>query len=243
MKRVAVFRPDDGRLDRAVEFLESLGVAPVVDPLLSIEPTGALPRSDADYVVVTSQAGAERLAEAKWTSGEATLCAIGPATAAALRDAGYQVDRIPETYSSRGLIDALGDEVAGKRVEIARSDHGSDVLLDGLDEVGAYHHETVLYRLVRPTEAGDATELAAAGELAGVLFTSSLTVEYFLEAAEERGLTAELLDGLRGAVVGVIGEPTRRTAEAAGIDVDVVPTEATFEALARAVVAEWTESQ
>jgi uroporphyrinogen-III synthase len=38
------------------------------------------------------------------------------------------------------------------------------------------------------------------------------------------------------AVVGCIGPPTRGTAEAAGIDVEVVPDEAAFPALAEAVV-------
>jgi len=36
----------------------------------------------------------------------------------------------------------------------------------------------------------------------------------------------------------VIGEPTRETAEEHGIDVDIVPDEATFEALATVVVEE-----
>ena len=58
-----------------------------------------------------------------------------------------------------------------------------------------------------------------------------------LAAARERGVEPEALDGLDDAVVGTIGEPTRESAEAAGIRVDVVPKAADFEALARAVVA------
>jgi uroporphyrinogen-III synthase len=141
---------------------------------------------------------------------------------------------VPETYSSRGLLRALGDRVDGATVEVARSDHGSAVLSDGLDAAGAYHHETVLYRLGRPAGSGLATELAAAGELDAALFTSSLTVEHFLEAADERGGRAEAVEGLAAAVVGAIGEPTRQTAEAHGIAVDVVPETASFGALARA---------
>ncbi|OYR53531.1 uroporphyrinogen-III synthase, partial [Halorubrum sp. E3] len=42
--------------------------------------------------------------------------------------------------------------------------------------------------------------------------------------------------GLADAVVGVIGPPTAETAAERGVDVDVVPDEAAFEALATAVV-------
>jgi uroporphyrinogen-III synthase len=83
----------------------------------------------------------------------------------------------------------------------------------------------------------DGRARVAAGDLDAACFTSSLTVEHFLEAAEERGVREEAIAGLNAAVVGVIGEPTRETAASHGIEVDVVPAEATFEALARETVA------
>jgi len=234
--RVAAFRPDDDRLDDAVELLSSLGADPVPDPMLAVEPTDATPREDAAYTVLTSKTGVELAAAAGWDPGEATVCAIGESTAAALRDAGYAVDVVPAEYSSSGLVDALADAVAGVTVEVARSDHGSAVLTDGLEAAGAYVHETVLYRLVRPPESGESTALAAAGELDAALFTSSLTVEHFLAAAEDRGVREDAVAGLADATVGAIGAPTAETAEAAGIAVDVVPDQADFETLACAVV-------
>lgn len=233
--RVAVFRPDDERLTAAVELLESLGATPIADPMLAVEPTGNLP-SSAEYVVLTSKTGAELLAEAGWTPGDATLVCIGPTTAAAAREAGWTVDRVPEEYSSRGLVALLRGDVRGAVVAVARSDHGSDVLLDGLREAGATMEETVLYRLTLPDGAGQSTALAAEGDLSGACFTSSLTVENFLRAADERGVREAAVDGLNAAVVGAIGEPTRETAEAHGIDVDVVPDRADFEELACRVV-------
>ncbi|WP_226011173.1 uroporphyrinogen-III synthase [Halomicrobium salinisoli] len=236
--RVAFFRPDDERTDEAVELLESLGADPVPDPMLAVEPTGAAPREDAEYVVLTSKTGVELAAEAGWDPGEASVCAIGEATAEALEDAGYSVDLVPEEYSSTGLVDALADDAAGARVEVARSDHGSDVLTDGLEDAGAYVHETVLYRLVRPESAGESAELAADGDLDAALFTSSLTVTHFLAAADDRGVRDAAVAGLNDAVVGAIGEPTRRTAEDAGVAVDVVPEAADFDALAADAVEE-----
>ena len=243
--RIAVFRPPDDRLDAATELLESLGADPVADPMLTVDPTGAVPRTDADYVVFTSKTGVELVAgerasqggpDERWEPGEVTICAIGESTAEALRAHDYAVDRVPAEFSSAGLVDELTDEVAGARVEVARSDHGSAVLLTGLEDAGAYVHESVLYRLERPAASGESAELAAEGDLDGAVFTSSLTVRHFLAAAGERGVRDAALDGLDDAVVGVIGDPTAETAEAAGIGVDVVPDVADFDALADAVV-------
>ncbi|WP_136689339.1 uroporphyrinogen-III synthase [Halorhabdus amylolytica] len=233
--RVAVFRPDDERLAEAVATLESLGVEPVADPMLAVDPSGSLPREDAAFVVFTSKTGAELVA-GEWTPGGATVCAIGEPTAAALRERGIAVDVVPETYSSTGLVETFAGRVDGERVEIARSDHGSDALPAGLWDAGAYVHETVLYRLTRPQDAGESVGLATEGDLDAALFTSSLTVEHFLGIAEERKQRATVIDGLSEAVVGTIGEPTRETAAERGIDVDVVPRKADFEALAEAVV-------
>jgi uroporphyrinogen-III synthase len=234
---VAVFRPDDDRLERAVELLADLGAEPIPDPMLAVEPTGAIPRTDADYVLFTSKTGAELVSEAGWEPSDETVCAIGPATADALRAEGYAVDLVPEEFTSSGLVAALTDAVDGARVEVARSDHGSTVLLEGLEEAGAYVHETILYRLVRPEDSGESAALAADGALDAACFTSSLTVEHFLAAAAERGVREAALEGLEAATVGVIGEPTAETAAERGLEVDVVSAEATFEALARETVA------
>lgn len=234
--RIAVFRPDDDRLTEAVSSLEALGTIPIPDPMLAVEPTGESPRTDADFAILTSKTGAELVAEAGWTF-ENSICAIGERTARALRSAGYEVDLVPEEFSSAGLVAALAERVDGARVEVARSDHGSPVLLDGLERAGAYVHETVLYALTRPPDSGESATLAAAGELEGALFTSSLTLENFLAAAREKGVEADARAGLNEAVVGAIGDPTRETAESTGIAVDVVPEQASFEALARAVVS------
>jgi uroporphyrinogen-III synthase len=236
---VAVFRPADERLDDARTVLADLGAEPLADPMLAVDPTGAVPRADAAFTIFTSKTGAELVAAAGWTAPPGTVvCAIGETTAEALATAGYRVEEVPAEFSSRGLVEHLGDRVEGARVEVARSDHGSDVLLDGLQDAGAFVHETVLYRLVRPEGAGDSVTAAAAGDLDAALFTSSLTVEHFLAVAAERDQREGVLDGLADATVGAIGVPTKETAQAVGISVDVVPDEADFERLARATLDE-----
>lgn len=237
---VGVFRPDDDRMTRAIELLEELDTDPVPDPMLAPDPTDASPRGDAEYTVLTSKTGVELAAQAGWTP-PGTVCAIGSSTADSLRAHGYPVDVVPEQFSSSGLVDVLSDRVDGSRVDVARSDHGSPVLTDGLEDAGAYVHETVLYRLTRPPGSGVSAERAATGEIDAVLFTSSLTVEHFLAAAADRGVRGETIDGLDAAVVGAIGPPTQKTAEDAGIKVDVVPERADFETFARTVVERMNE--
>src|SRR6056297_1940607 len=80
---VAVFRPDDDRLEQAIAFLEDRGVEPIPDPMLAVEATDAVPRTDADYIVFTSKTGAELISEAGWEQGDEFVWAIGPAAAAA----------------------------------------------------------------------------------------------------------------------------------------------------------------
>jgi uroporphyrinogen-III synthase len=234
---IAVFRPDDDRLERAEDLLTDLGAEPVADPMLAVEATGRLPRTDAAYTIFTSKTAADIVGWFDWQT-DGRVCAIGTSTAEAFEAIGYGVDIVPEEFTSSGLVSRLRGEIDGERVEVARSDHGSDVLLDGLTDAGAYVHETILYRLVRPEGAGVSTERAADGTLDGVLFTSSLTVEHFLDAARERDIETETRAGLDDLVVGTIGEPTRETAEHLGIDVDIVAEEADFDVLAQSVVDE-----
>ncbi|MDZ7687591.1 MAG: uroporphyrinogen-III synthase [Halobacteriales archaeon] len=230
--RVAFFRPADERAERAVESVREHGFEPLSDPLLKTVPTGATPRTDADYVVLTSVTGVEIAADTV-RGTDAVVCAVGPKTADALRDEGVEVSVVPDEYTSAGIVRALAERVEGARVEVARSDHGSDELLDGLNQAGAYVHETVLYKIVLPEGGGEATARALDdGTLDAALFTSSLTVEHLVEVLEETGVG---VDALEDVLVGVIGEPTRRTAESAGVDVDVVAEEETFESLVGAV--------
>lgn len=234
--RIAVFRPDDGRAERARDLLSELGAETVVDPMVKLEPTGEIPRKDADYIILTSPAAADILDSHDWKPAGGTICAVGNRTARALETSGLTVDIIPSVYSSNGLVNALEDQVAGARVEIARSDHGSPILIAGLVEAGAYIHETVLYELVQPDSAGKSVELAARGELDAALFTSALTVEHFIDAAASRDIVTGAIDGLDTAIVGAIGEPTSDRLMSHGITADIVADVADFEVLARTVI-------
>lgn len=119
--------------------------------------------------------------------------------------------------------------VSGKRVEVARSSAGSAVLLEGLNEAGAFVHETVIYTLECLKLVGDVIQ-EILEEADVFLFTSSLTVQNLLDRAPDR---AEAIKILNEKFVGAIGRPTRTELEQQGVKVDLIASEATFERLAQ----------
>ncbi|MFD1643652.1 uroporphyrinogen-III synthase [Halohasta litorea] len=240
--KVAVLRPDDTRIDEAVCYLQSLEVSPIADPMLSICPTGQAPQQ-AEYCIFTSPTGVKFAEKQGWHQDGTTVCAVGHQTATALRNCGYSVDVIPSTFTSTGLVEELADEVEGNTVEIARSAHGSDVLIRGLKEAGASVHETHLYRLKRPDTAGQSVKLAVDGELDGILFTSPKTVEHFFEIATERDALSSLQSELEETVIGAIGAPTERAVRRHGGSVDIIPARADFRRLAKDAVNHIREIQ
>ena len=91
-----------------IEALRSRGFEPVVFPLLEIEPIddGPIDLTGYDWVIVTSANGAEELARRR--QGELPrVAAIGPQTAAVLRERGLPVDFVPSTASQEGLVEEL----------------------------------------------------------------------------------------------------------------------------------------
>ncbi|SFL32698.1 uroporphyrinogen-III synthase [Halogranum rubrum] len=234
---VAVLRPDDTRIVEAVGYLRSLGASPVADPMLTIQPTGATP-SVGDYYVFTSRTGVHIAAEQNWLPGNSTVCAVGERTASALQACGVSVDIVPSTFTSAGLVEELAGEVDGSTVEIARSAHGSDVLIQGLEATGADVHETQLYRLERPQAAGQSVSLAIDGQLDGILFTSPKTVDHLFEIAAEQDNVHALQQGIAETVIGAIGTPTARAVRGHDITVDVQPDTIEFPELANRTVKE-----
>lgn len=138
------------------------------------------------------------------------------------------------------LVDELATEVNGSTVEITRSAHGSDVLVQELTAAGANVHETQLYRLNRPTAAGSSVTLATDGQLDAILFTSPRAVEHFCEIAAEQDGVPALQRGVAETVIGAIGMPTAQAIQEHGITVDVIPDTVGFTQLADCTMEELT---
>jgi uroporphyrinogen III methyltransferase / synthase len=211
--------------------LRALGAGVVEAPAIRIEAlAGEAPDVTAyDLICLTSPNGVHLLFERLRGAGRdarslagATVGAIGPGTAAALREHGIEADVVPERSVAESLVDALRD-VPAKRALIARAAEARDVLPDALRQRGAQVDVVALYETV--AEPLDHRTLAAARSADYVTFTSSSTVRFFLDAA---GGDAGLSDGTRIVSIGPVTSAALRDhglephVEAARHDVDGV---------------------
>lgn len=223
--RLAVMRPSE-KLASSVKIAEELGFDVVsASPVeLDINDTPDLDRmletlSMHDMVIFTSSNGvhsAEDLLKMRKMSismlRKATLVAIGPMTADSMGIAGIPADVVPSTYSSEGIVAAIGGMSNGKDVYVLRSDHGDTALDMGLDKAGARMHEIIVYKL-RPVDQDRLSKLieeCRSDNIDVYAFTSSLSAQTFIEAASkdigrDRVLDPEFQDG-RG-----IGQAYTRT--------------------------------
>lgn len=136
--RVIITRPE-GQGDELARRLEALGHEVVLCPLVRIEPLADDPVDVTayDWVVVTSANGAHELAR-RISGRPKRLAAIGPATEAALSDAGLAVDLVPAVSTQEGLLAEL-PRPAG-RVLFAGAERARRLLIDqfGADFVPLY---------------------------------------------------------------------------------------------------------
>ena len=172
--------------------LRGLGAAASETPAIRIEPlAGPAPEIERyDLVCVTSPNGVrflfDRLAEAGRDArafggvGRTRIAAIGPGTAAALRERGLIADIVPERFVAEGLVDALADAPV-RRALIARAAQGRDVLPEALRQRGAEVDVIALYETVAEPITEPQREAIAAADY--VTFTSSSTVKFFFETA------------------------------------------------------------
>ncbi len=172
--------------------LRALGAEVVEAPAIRIVPlAGPAPALERyDLVCLTSPNGVrilfERLAEdgrdARALAG-ARVAAIGPGTAAALREHGVIADVVPERFVAEALAEAL-ESIPVERALVARAAVARDVLAEALRERGAEVDVLALYETVAEPLGED--ELEAISGVDYVTFTSSSTVEFFFEAAGPR---------------------------------------------------------
>ena len=175
-----------------------------------------------DWIVFTSPNGVNAFFEMFYKIfddareiGGARIAAIGPATAARVRDFRLKVDLQPDEFVAEGVVRAFQKDssVENLKILLARAENARDVLPKELARLGAIVDEAIAYRTVPETEDVSGAQARFREEGADLItFTSSSTVENFLALKFPRPA------GLKTASIGPI---TSKTIRAAGLKVDV----------------------
>jgi uroporphyrinogen-III synthase len=203
-RTIVVTRPRQQASRLRVE-LEGLGACVIELPTIEIVPPDSYEPLDAalrdlqqyQWLIVTSANTArvlgERLALLRVDPSSASgvqVVAVGSATAAAVREAGFRVDLVPPNYVAESVVEALRDKVAGSRVLLARAAVARDVIPDEFRRVGATVDVVDAYRTVIPDESARLVrEIFVDSPLPdAVTFTSSSTVTNFFRLLGEAGI-------------------------------------------------------
>lgn len=243
-KRVVVTR-SRAQSSELVARLRLLGADPIELPVIEVvDPAdgGASLRAAVsdlasyDWVVLTSPNGARHLMRALRDArdlGGVGVAAIGPGTAAALAEANIQADLVAERSVAEELVDLFPAPPAqGGRVLLARAARGRDVLPDGLRGAGWEVDVVTAYQTV-PAPIS-AQRLVAVSGADAVTFTSSSTVEHFVDAVGPDRVPP---------VVVSIGPVTSATAREKGLTVDVEATRATVDGVVDALVRHFDQDR
>jgi len=138
--------------------------------------------------------------------------AIGSATARAMREQGIEADLIPDQYVAESLVNALGHQVTGGRILLARASVARDVIPDELTRRGAIVDVIDAYKTVIPDGAVDRMKQvfsSPSNPPNAVTFTSSSTVKNFFTLWREAGFSGIPAD-LSAISIGPITSETLR---------------------------------
>jgi uroporphyrinogen III methyltransferase/synthase len=242
-KRIVVTRAKD-QADALASKLEALGACAIPLPTIETQPAAdpaPLDRAIAnlscyDWLIFTSANGVryfmERLdrSTADLRGLRAKICAIGPATRAAVEALHLKVDLMGKEYVAEGLLAAFAaHDLAGKRVLLPRAAVARDLVPAELTKRGAEVDVVEAYRTVIPADAAERAAAVFARKPDAITFTSSSTVQNFVAAAG-----AKTLEGVK---VVSIGPVTSRTARDLGIAVAAEAREYTVEGLVEAALS------
>ncbi len=222
--------------------LRELGAEAIELPTIEIAPAAdyaPLDRAIAnlacyDWLLFTSANGVRYFTErldrsaADLRSLRARICAIGPATRAAVEALHLKCDLMGREYVAEGLLEAFAaHDLAGRRILLPRAAVARDLVPAELARRGAVVDVVEAYRTVIPEDAADRAREVLAGRPDAITFTSSSTVQNFVAIAG-----AESLAGVK---VFSIGPITSATARSLGIEVTAEAREFTIDGLLAAI--------
>jgi uroporphyrinogen III methyltransferase/synthase len=229
-QRIVVTRTRDQASELSRQLLE-LGAEVLEIPTIKIEPPdnkdglkdALLGLHEYDWVVFTSPNGVTTFFDYFFKAfddlrdiGGVKIAAVGPATAAKLKELHLKVDAMPEEYVSLRIAKALTDyeSIDNLRILLMRAEIANRELPKELENLGAIVDDVASYRTVPETEDrnGAAAKFLENGA-DWITFTSSSTVENF----HARFNLPEILKHFPKTKVVSIGPETTKTLVALGV--------------------------
>ncbi len=170
--------------------------------------------------------------------------AIGPKTAEAWSHLGIRPDLMPSEYRAEAVVECFKEQetVKGLKILLPRATQAREVLPEELKKMGAEIDVVPAYQTIKPDhDTGSVKEMLEQGSIDMVTFTSSSTVENFVEmfGADK----ASLNQWMKNVTVACIGPITTKTAHEKGFSVDLVPSEYTIESFTESIVGYFSEKE
>jgi uroporphyrinogen-III synthase len=231
--------------------LRALGADVLEIPFIEIRPPRSYKALDEslklaaeyEWLILTSANGVramfERMAQLNIPRSaleRLNIVAIGPATRSAIEREGLKVGVMPKEYVAEAVVEALGDQVRGKRVLLCRAKIARDIIPRELRQLGAFLDVVEAYETVTPQSSRI--------ELRAVLrdpqrrphlitFTSASTVQNYLALLGIRSGRSPLVEGVLNASIGPITSDELRKHQ---LNVEVQATPSTIPGLIEAIV-------
>ena len=170
-----------------LEFTEPDDLGPITRALENL--------STYDSLLFTSRNGVSHFLDELITQGfdtrdlaHKTLVAIGPGTAAELRDRTLKADLVADKNVAEGLLECLKAEhpggLEGKRFLLPRAQVARDYICKELQQLGASVDDVPVYKTVAPVV--NASQLERLDDKSILVVTSSSTVKHWAAATEKR---------------------------------------------------------
>ena len=162
--------------------------------------------------------------------GGAKIAAVGPATAAKLRELHLQVDLMPDEFIGRKIAEAFAEHgsIENSKICLLRAENANRDLPDALEEMGAIVDDIGIYKTVAETEDffGVAENFLERGA-DWITFTSGSTVEFF----HARFDLPKLLKKFPQMKIASIGPETSKAVRALKLDLAIEAKKHTTEGL------------
>jgi uroporphyrinogen III methyltransferase/synthase len=251
-RKIALVACSEAKSEALSTGLRSLGAEVTIFPVISIKgivDARALDAAldnlgDYSWIIFTSTYGVHyfltRMEErriAKERIRKVQVCAVGPATAAALEAAGVSVSLVPKEFVAEGILAVFEERyedlraMAGLRILLPRAKEARDLLPRALEAVGARVDVAPCYENTLPEIDADRVRSVLACTPDLLVFTSSSTVNNFVTLLGRENGRRMLSD----ATVAALGPITARTLAAFGKQAEILPRENTIPSLLVAI--------